>query len=103
MGKAWRVTSWRGHVNHECAAEGCQYKTLDEAAMRQHVRTHRLVARGILPLAGVNFASDEAAEAAAALGCTRAELDPITPSGRGGGYTVADVKAAARNPRAEND
>lgn len=48
-----------------------------------------------LPLAGIDFASDEAAEEAAML--SPAEVDSLkglTPSGLSGGYTVADVDAA---------
>lgn len=45
-------------------------------------------------LAGVEFASDEAAEAAADAGLSAADLDGMEPSGAGG-FTKADVTKAA--------
>lgn len=43
----------------------------------------------------VDYASDEAAEAANELGIAPSDLVKVSPSGKSGGYTVADVREAA--------
>lgn len=96
--KRYRTTKWHGHDNYECNL--CGFKVLrDRGRMVAHVRAeHPTDAEGgpvAGPLAGVDFASDEAAEAAAHLGAAGIErLKRSTPTGKHGGYTVADVKAA---------
>lgn len=95
----WKTGTWRGHPNHVCTVAGCLFATLDIGEMRKHARAaHPLASEGgpRHPLAGINFASDSAAEAALAAGLTARALDRITPSGKTGGYTLADVRSAAR-------
>ena len=87
----YRTTSWHGRPNYECTR--CAYATLDRGKILAHVRLDH-APRGQAPTAGLDFASDEAAELAAELGLTAAVLGRKTPSGKNG-YTVADVRAAA--------
>ena len=47
------------------------------------------------PLAGIDWASDRGAEVAAEIGLTAADFHGIEPTGAGG-YTVEDVKRAAK-------
>lgn len=103
--RRWKETSWRGHPNFVCTrsqpdGRPCPFATLDIGLMRVHAATeHPLASEGghePHPLEGVPFASDEAAEAAIAAGLTARAFDQLTPSGRSGGYTVADVRSAAK-------
>lgn len=100
--KRYRKTKWAGKDNYECTE--CAFATLDRGRMVIHVRTaHPTVAEAGQPvsdLAGVDFASDEAAELAAELGVTAARLQRSTPTGKNG-YTVADVRAAAPTTQEE--
>ena len=103
----YRTTKWDGHDNHECAVElqngkTCPFKTLDRGLMVRHVRErHPTKAedpeRAAVvenPLAGINFASDDAAELAAKLDAGEVRtLRGMTHTGKTG-YTVADVRAA---------
>lgn len=98
----WTTGEWRGHTNYQC--KECPYATLDRGAMVKHAATRhpRRWETGTPepgPLSGVDFASDEASELASELGLTSAELGRITPTGKSGGYTVADVRAAASTER----
>jgi hypothetical protein len=97
----WTTNEWRGHTNYQC--KECPFATLDRGAMVKHAATRHpraweseeAAAEAANPLAGIVFASDEAAEHAAQL--TTAEVNRLkaqTPSGKGG-YTVADVRAAS--------
>lgn len=95
----WKKTTWRKWDNYEC--NRCQFKTLDRGEMVRHARwRHPLASEADIPVVGfdaIDFASDEAAERANALaerGLTPDMLRSTTPSGKGG-YTVADVRAAA--------
>lgn len=97
----WTTTSWRGNTNYECTGQvggaPCQFKTLDRGAMLEH---QRVAHRDSDPLTGVTFASAAAEKAARKAELTAVVLQKTTPSGAGGGYTMADVTAAAksRNP-----
>lgn len=99
----WKTSDWRGHANYVCAVPGCLYATLDRGAMVLHARgQHPLPSEGaqpqdLSPLRGVNFQTDRAAEHAIAAGLSAKSFDGITPTGATGGFTVADVKAAARS------
>lgn len=96
----WKTGTWRGHPNHVCTVAGCLYATTDLGAMRLHAREHHPTVREgggtPHPLGGVLFASQAAADAAEAAGLSAAQLYLSTPTGRTGGYTTADVRAAAR-------
>lgn len=102
----WKTTDWRGHPNYVCTADRCLFATLDHGEMVLHARRqHPLASEGGRPrhpLEGIDFASDEAAEAAVAAGLGARAFDQLTPSGKTGGYTVADVRAAARTAEPEN-
>lgn len=101
----WKTTDWRGHPNYVCMrnqpnGRPCPFATLDIGLIRVHAAAeHPLASEGRPerhPLEGVPFASDEAAEAAIAAGLTSRAFEQLTPSGRSGGYTVADVRSAAK-------
>jgi len=102
MTKRWKVGRWKHRPNYVCLL--CPYATLDRGAMVLHARERHPGGAEDVPgvLAGVDFASDEAAELAISLGLTARSLAGCTPSGRSGGYTVADVRAAHRSTHAEN-
>lgn len=97
--KRYRTTKWHHLDNYECTV--CPFATLDRGRMVIHVRTEHPTAaevgEPVLPLAGIDFASDEAAELAATLGLSAEILKRKTPSGKTGGFTVADVRAADNN------
>lgn len=99
----YKTRDWRGTPLHVCNA--CPFSTFDVGQMRRHARqAHPLPSEGAAPkhpLDGVDFASDSAAEAAIKAGLDAHAFERITPTGKTGGFTVADVKAAARitNPK----
>lgn len=95
----WRVGKWNGRDNYECTR--CAFATLDRGLIVRHAESEHPLGPAPHPLAGVGFASDEAAELAIHLGVDRDALERHTPSGKSGGYTVADVKAA-RNANTED-
>lgn len=90
----FRKTKWHGMDNYACNA--CGYATLDRGIMVEHVRTKHPTPAEVggepHPLAGVEFASDEAMELALEAGLTAGDLAGHTPTGRGG-YVVGDVRA----------
>lgn len=92
----YKTNDWKGHEHFECLQ--CPFDTLDRGEIVRHVRAkHPTESEGARiegPLAGVDFASDEAAEAAAEL-CLGAEHFTTSPTGKSG-YTVADVRHAAK-------
>lgn len=95
----WKVGKWKNHDNYTCTR--CAFATLDRGEMVRHANDKhplgRLDRRERGRLAGIDFASDEAAELAAEAGLTAQDLKRSTPTGATGGYTVADVKAAAKS------
>lgn len=101
----WVTRDWRGHPNYVCTVGGCLFATLDIGEMRRHARDkHPLASEGGQPhpLAGLEFASPDAARAARDAGLDARSFDGITPSGRTGGFTVADVRSAARTVNPES-
>lgn len=92
----WIQNTWRGHPNYQCTR--CLFATLDIGLMRRHAdEQHPLGSRpDDHPLAQVPFASEGALQAAIAAGLIAQSFDQITPSGKTGGYTTADVRAAAK-------
>lgn len=86
---------WRGHENYICRV--CGFPTLDKARIVAHVARCAPVPV-VAPHAALDFASDEAAEAyirAVDAGkLSPAILAGRPPSGKHGGFTVADVRAA---------
>lgn len=96
----WAQNTWRGHPNYQCTR--CAFATLDIGEMRLHAKSaHPLASEGakpeeLSPLRGVRFETDRAAEVAVEAGLTAKAFDQITPSGKTGGYTTADVRSAAR-------
>lgn len=96
MADNWTETKWSGLVNYECA--DCAFATLEpDLIVRHAVHAHgarpRTAAKKVGALAGIDFASDEASEAAIASGLNAAHFD-FPPSGKTG-FTVADVRRAA--------
>ncbi|GMV06719.1 MAG: hypothetical protein AMXMBFR53_29940 [Gemmatimonadota bacterium] len=92
----YKTGTWSGYPHYACTL--CPYDTLDKGEIVHHVRDrHPTEAEGAVPagpLAGIDFASDEAAELASELG-VQAEHFTDSPSGKSG-YTVADVRHAAK-------
>ncbi|MFW6079625.1 MAG: hypothetical protein ACODAE_08390 [Gemmatimonadota bacterium] len=97
----WRQTTWAGRPNYACTQ--CPYKTLDRGRMVRHARREHprawedaeAAAEADNPLAGLDFASDETAEAAAEEPPEVIEqLKRQTPSGKRGGHTMDDLRAA---------
>jgi hypothetical protein len=98
----YRTGKWRGHDNYICKT--CGFPTLDKARIIAHVA--RCTPAGAVkkaPGVSLDFASDEAAEAyirASDAGTiSPATLAGRPPSGKHGGYTVADVRAAETSDR----
>lgn len=93
----WKIGKWMGRDNYVC--NRCAFATLDRGEMVKHADHAHPQDAGDEPhgLAGVDFASDEAAELAIASGLDARTLGRFTPSGSAGGYTVADVRAAAKS------
>lgn len=103
----WTVGTWANVPRYACTE--CHFDTLDRGEMVRHAqRKHpRLWEAGGAelvtedgPLAGVDFASDEAGEAAARAGLSRKHFKGRTPSGKSG-FTVADVRVAAASATQE--
>lgn len=100
MAKTWTDGTWSGLPNYECGL--CPFSTLNEDEMVRHAMgRHGARARSTLghigSLAGVDFASDNTAEAAAdyaKMGLDAEHFD-FEPSGQGG-YTMTDLTRAAR-------
>lgn len=101
----WTTNEWRGHTNYQC--QECPFATLDRGQMVKHAAARHprqwegaAAAEAANPLAGIDFASDEAAQHAARM--TAAQIKRLraqTPSGKTGGYTAADVRVAASTER----
>lgn len=102
----WTTSKWHDHDNFTC--DLCPFATLDLDLIAAHVRVRhgaggRYTQPDVQPhpLAGVRFASDEAAQAAMSLGVTPDDLAAVAPSGKDGGYTVADIRTAHRTTTEE--
>lgn len=102
MPDGYSEIAWRGRTALKCDA--CPYATTMLSEMRDHLRERhgvrpqrRRVPADAAPapsLEGIDFASEEAAELAIREGLTAEALRAREPSGKTGGFTVADVKAA---------
>ncbi len=81
-------------------AEDAYYESLGQRPDDWNAEVVRQAVGEVIGLAGIDFASDNAAELAADLGLVASNFDGLTPSGKGG-YTVRDVKAVAVSVAAE--
>lgn len=103
MGKPrYKTVQWSGRDLFAC--NHCSFDTLDRGLIVRHVMDMHgtpaeIAARS--PLDGIVFASEEAAALAAEEELTSSDL-AFTPSGQGG-FTVADVRSAAKAVTTEEE